>query len=164
MAKQILNIEKILTVSSYTKFLGFDELFITDEKKVKLRNLEIEKNNFDGYCDFGIYSIGLLFSSPERKNDEIEIINKTTGILEISLSSAIKRFFNEQRNLDYKEILNKIIFECVDNKRWIYHPKIEQYNKKYGNRLMDTPPFNIDEVVSGIAHVESSCYLVINAI
>ena len=153
MAKEIIRIGGVLTVPSYTKYLGHDEVFITDEKRVQLCNPEIERHRFDAYCNFGKYSIGVYFSSPEKVCPEPYVSNKSTGILEISLASALRMFFSTTRSSDYKSILREIIYDGVTNKHWKYHPKFEYYHAKYGARLTDKPPYDMDAVLGGIAHV-----------
>ncbi len=158
MAKEILRKGGELSVPSYTKFLGHDEIFITDQKIVQLSNTEIESNQFDVYCNFGKYAIGIYFTSPEKQLQEIHAIDKKIGILEISISSAMEMFFSKTRNSDYKGILNAIILQGISNKQWIYHPKIEYYKARYGARITEKPPYDIDTVLGGIPHVKTSCY------
>lgn len=158
MAKEIIRKGGILTVPSYTKYLGHDEIIITDEKTVELTDPEIEKSFFDAFCNFGKYSIGIYLTTPEKKYREKQISDKSTGILEISISSALKMFFSKTRRSDYQSILREIIFKDTGNKQWIYHPKIEYYNRRYGARLTDKPPYDIGAVLGGIAHVKTGCY------
>lgn len=158
MAKEIVREGEILTVPSYTKFLKFDELFITDEKKVSLTKPQIDTNNFDVFCDFEKYSIGIFFSTPEKKTHPANYSKRNVGILEISLSIALTDFFSTKRNTNYKEILREIIFNNVNNKKWLRHPKIDFYKEKYGSKLLDKPPFNLAAVVGGIAQIQNEIY------
>ncbi|QQO54191.1 MAG: hypothetical protein N838_13400 [Thiohalocapsa sp. PB-PSB1] len=158
MAKQIISKGGTLTVPSCTKYLGHDEIFITDEKEVQLPELEIEKGSFDAYYCFGKYSIGLNFTTPEKEYHATYVSNKGVGVLEISLSRALNAFFDKTRRSDFKNILKEIIFQDVDNKKWIYHPKIEYYINRYGERLQDKPPYDLDFVLGGMGHVRLGCY------
>jgi len=158
MAKKVLNSEGTLSTPSYTRFIGFDELLIVDKNEVKIVNPKIEKNNFDAYCDFGKYSIGIVFSTPDKKYNDIKNSNKLTGILEISLREAINNFYSKDRSTDYKTILREIIFNNTTNKKWLYHPKIERYKERYGDKLVDAPPFNIGSVVAGLTSIKTRNY------
>lgn len=158
MAKQIISKGGTLTVPSCTKYLGHDEVFITDEKEVQLPELEIERKSFDAYYSFGQYSIGIYFSTPEKKSHATHVSDKTVGVLEISISRALRAFFDKDRRSDFKDTLKEIIFQDVKNKKWIYHPKIQSYIHKYGERLQDKPPYDINFVLGGISHVKFDCY------
>jgi hypothetical protein len=158
MAKEIIRQGGTLTVPSYTKYLGYDEIVISDKKTVDLTDPEIEKSCFDILCNFGKYSIGIYFTSPEKKYRQTHLSDKNTGILEISISNAFKTFFSKDRSSDYKSILSEIIFKDIGNKHWIYHPKIESYNRRYGERLKDKPPHDESAILSGMAHKKPSYY------
>lgn len=158
MAKQIISKGGTLTVPSCTKYLGHDEVFITDEKEVQLPELEIERKSFDAYYSFGQYSIGIYFTTPEKKSHAIQVSDEAVGVLEISVSGALRAFSDEGRMADFKDILREIIFQDVHNKKWIYHPSIQRYINKYGKRLQDKPPYGINFVLGGVSHVKLFCY------
>ncbi len=157
MAKELMRKGGTLTVPSCTKYLGHDEIFITEAKSVQIFKVELEKNGFDVFCDFGKYAIGLYFTSPETRHRKTQA-RSSTGVLEISLLGALEAFFSPTRDSDYKSILSGIIFDDLTKKEWIYHPKIEYYKQRYGARLSDKPPYNLDSVLAGILHVKPKCY------
>lgn len=158
MAKQIISKGGILKVPSCPKYLGHDEIFITDEKEVQLPELEIEKNPFDAYCCFGKYSIGIYFTTPERKSRATHTSDQSVGVLEISLFRALKAFFDKDRSSDFKSVIKEMLFLDVNNKKWVYHPKIEYYINKLGGKLQDKPPYNMNFVLGGISRIKPDCY------
>jgi hypothetical protein len=158
MAKELIRTGGALIVPAFTRFIEHDEVFITEEKSIDFLNPEIEKNGFDASCSFGKYSIGVIFTSPERKTREFNALRKEAGVLEISLSSAEKEFFSSSRIGCYKAILEGIIFSSVKNKRWLYHPRIEHYKNRYGEKLSEKPPFDIGLIVSGISKAKPGVY------
>ena len=154
MAKEAIRQGGKLKTPGCSKFLGHDELIVTDPREIDIMNPEIEQKGFDAYFNLGKYSIGVIFSTPEKPCREIIDPDKKTGILEISLASSNKLFYSEDRKFDYKTILRNIIFKDEFNKKWLYHPKIEFYKNKYGARLTDKPPFNIQAIVGDLIAIK----------
>jgi len=158
MAKEAIRNGGRLNTPGCSKFIGFDELIVVDPKEIDFDNPEIEKNNFDAFFNLGKYSIGVLFSTPEKPCREIHDPEKTTGILEISLAKSINLFYTVDRKFDYKTILKSLIFKEILNKKWIHHPKIESFKNRYGDRLTDLPPFDIQSIVRDISPIKQEIY------
>lgn len=158
MAKNIIRTGGSLIVPAFTRFIEYDEILIIDEKLIELSRLDIERNGFDVFCSFGEYSLGIVFTSPERKMPEFNTLKHETGVLVISLSNARKEFFSPSRVRHYKSILEETIFWGTKNKQWLYHPRIEKYKKTYGDRLLEKPPLDIESIVGGIRQTKPGIY------
>lgn len=76
------------------------------------------------------YQLAIFFSCPDKKSNFSRSVNlgDKDGALEINLSCVPECFYGKCRHesVSYFEILKQYVLDSVENKVWLYHPKIKQ--------------------------------------
>lgn len=148
MAKQIILSAKSIKVPQLTLYTNQSEqISITPEKCLSFDSVELEQRiqslNFDAVINFKNYSIGVIFSTPNRKtfvSDFNTFESNTIGILEIDLFKIESLLLQKNISGKYTEILKDYILESTTNKVWLYHPRTSLIEEKTGTQLFNQPP------------------------
>lgn len=85
------------------------------------------------------YQLALFFSCPDKKSNFLSSVelSEKSGVLEINLSDLPEWFYGQDRQegVSYVEILKRYILDSIDNKIWLYHPKMKEA-KSEADRLL----------------------------
>lgn len=140
MARQVIgnSLEILLPPYEAVESLFIDELgeyiterfVVTDKKRVKIEDIEIEKEIFatvvDVYGTIDGYPFVMYFSHPGREVPiEFESLSgEKCGIVEVSLGGTYSLFAGERDGKQtYLEKLRHFLIANLSSKRWVYHPR-----------------------------------------
>jgi hypothetical protein len=149
MARQIIESEIELTLPDYIEAIPIEDTFppdvlevsITNQKKIKLTNVELEKVfsgvSVDIIGEIKDFKFIIYFTHPSREVpfELVEPKNNKCGIISISLNNIPALFSKAEYGLEsYHTILKKFLIDDTQFKKWIYHPlrnaKIKQALEK----------------------------------
>lgn len=167
MAKQVISTVDSIRLPSLTMyFVDGKEVLITKQKVAEVDEVNLEKNVSQVYADavlgIGKYIIAVIFTAPHKfadiytpQGDQ----SKNIGVLEISLAKAYEWLYGNKINGGYSKKLSHHIINDVENKKWLYHPRVKHIEKEYSAELLMVRHTKEDKMVDRSYYSDSKNYV-----
>lgn len=148
MAKQVISTASSIKLPSLIMYSGDgSEVVVTRQQTSKLDEVNIEKCiaqvSADAVLSFHEYAVAVIFTAPHKVADVFTPQGgsaKNVGVLEISLSDAPSWFFGEKTTGEYSKKISHHIFSDVENRRWLYHPRVKLIESRNDVKLFNEKP------------------------